>query len=40
LSRRCPGLGMTVGPNRRGPFDQLATANLTTAGGQPSEPDL
>jgi hypothetical protein len=37
LSRRCPGLGMTVGPNRGGPFDQLATANLTTAGGQPSE---
>jgi hypothetical protein len=37
LSRRRPGLGMTVGPNRRGPFDQLATANLTTAGGQPSE---
>lgn len=37
LSRRCPGLGMTVGPNRGGPFDQLATANLTSAGGQPSE---
>ena len=37
LSRRRPGLGMTVGPNRGGPFDQLATANLTTAGGQPSE---
>ena len=37
LSRRCPGLGMTVGPNRGGPFDQLATANLTIAGGQPGE---
>jgi hypothetical protein len=37
LSRRCPGLGMTVGPNLGGPFDQLATANLTSAGGKPSE---
>jgi hypothetical protein len=37
LSRRCPGLGMTFGPNLGGPFDQLATANLTSAGGKPSE---
>ena len=37
LSRRCLGLGTTVGPNCGGHFDQLATANLTTAGRQPGE---